>query len=338
MTPPDRDESALLVLGAADIAALLPMAECVDLMAAVLAAHASGRTLMPLRSITRLPIADAVFATMPAYLADAPAIGVKAMTWFPRNHGTGHDAHQGAVLLYEPEHGRLIAVMDASTITALRTAAVSAAATQVLARPDATRLGLLGTGTQAASHLEAMLVARPFSRVSVFSPDAPQCQRFVEAARRRHAIDIATARDARAAVAEAGVICTVTSSTTPVLERSWVQDGTHINAVGACFPAARELDSDTIAAARVIVDSRESARHESGDLLIPQREGRIGDDHVAAELGEVLAGNAAGRQRGDQITVFKSLGLAIEDVAAAHRLHANALKAGAGARVPFGAR
>jgi ornithine cyclodeaminase/alanine dehydrogenase-like protein (mu-crystallin family) len=326
----------ILIVNQDEVRRLLPMAECLDVMARTLAALARGEALLPLRQVLMLPGGQGAFGAMPAHLSSPPALGIKVITVFPGNHGTAYDSHQGAVLLFETERGRLLAVMDASSITAIRTAAVSGVATRALARADASTLALLGSGVQAATHLEAVALVRPLRRVRVWSRDPAHVARFVEAARTRHGFAIEAAPSARDAVAEADVVCTVTASREPVLEGAWLRAGTHVNAVGASLRTARELDSAAVARARVFVDRRESAANEAGDLLIPRAEGAIGDDHVQGELGEVLLGRVDGRRSAAEITVFKSLGLAVEDVASAHHIHARAHAAGMGTWVELG--
>jgi ornithine cyclodeaminase len=240
------------------------------------------------------------------------------------------------VLLFEGEHGSLQAILDASAVTAIRTAAVSGAATRALARPDAGDVAVLGTGVQADTHLEAMLAARALRRVRAWSRSPDHVRAFAERARRRHGIGVEAARTAREAVEGADLVCTVTSSPVPVVEAGWIGAGAHVNAVGASVATARELDSDTVARARLFVDRRESALAEAGDFLIPRGEGRFGDGHIQAELGEVLLGRRPGRQAESDLTVFKSLGLAVEDLAAARLVHARALETGAGTWVELG--
>lgn len=327
----------VLIVDQDEVRRLLPMEECIPLMAETLSALARGNAVMPLRQVIALPDGARAFASMPAYLSTPPAIGIKVITIFPRNHGTAYASHQGAVLLFEAEHGRLLAVMDAGSITAIRTAAVSAVATRALARPDASRLGLIGAGVQAASHLEAIALVRPLRRVRIWSPSAEHVRRFVERARPRHPFEIQAVTSAEAAVADADILCTVTSSREPVVRGDWVRPGTHVNAVGASVRTARELDGAAMARARVFVDSRESARNESGDVLLAEAEGAIGDGHVVGELGDVLIGRVAARNSPQEVTVFKSLGLAVEDIASAHHIHGKALAAGIGTRVELGA-
>jgi ornithine cyclodeaminase len=326
----------ILIVNQAEVRRLLPMAECLGVMQETLAALARGEALLPLRQVLMLPGGQGAFGAMPAHLSSPPAVGIKVITVFPGNHGTEYDSHQGAVLLFETERGRLLAVMDASSITAIRTAAVSGVATRVLARPEARTLALLGSGVQAATHLEAMALVRPLRKVRVWSRDPAHVARFVEAARARHGFDVQSASSAREAVEGADVVCTVTASREPVLEGGWLAPGTHVNAVGASLRTARELDSTAVARARVFVDRRESAANVAGDLLIARAEGAIGDDHVQGEVGEVLIGRVDGRRTDGEITMFKSLGLAVEDVASAHHIHARARETNVGTWVELG--
>jgi len=326
----------ILIVNQAEVRRLLPMAECLDVMEKTLASLARGEALLPLRQVLMLPGGQGAFGAMPAHLSSPPAVGIKVITVFPGNHGTEYDSHQGAVLLFETERGRLLAVLDASSITAIRTAAVSGVATRSLARADARTLALLGSGVQAATHLDAVALVRPLRRVRVWSRDPARVARFVESARARHPFEIEAAPTAREAVADADVVCTVTAAREPILHGAWLRPGTHVNAVGASLRSARELDSAAVARARVFVDRRESAANEAGDLLIARAEGAIGDDHVQGELGEVLVGRVDGRRSAAEITVFKSLGLAVEDVASAHHIHARAQAAGLGTWVELG--
>ncbi|GJG89022.1 ornithine cyclodeaminase [Gemmatimonadetes bacterium T265] len=326
----------LLVVNQQEVAALLPMAECMDVMADALRALAAGEAAVPLRTVVRLHDGRSAFATMPATLTPANALGVKVITVFPDNEGTRLDSHQGAVLLFEAEQGRLLAVMDASALTAVRTAAVSGVATRALAREGAADLAILGAGVQAETHLEAMCLARPVARVRVWSRTPDRARRFARRAADRLAIDVQPAASAEAAVDGAAIVCTVTASREPVLRGAWLAPGTHVNAVGASLPAARELDTEAVRRARLYVDRRESALAEAGDFLIPKRTGAVADDHIVGELGELLLGHVVGRRSAAEVTLFKSLGLAVEDVAAAHHVYARAVAVGAGTRVSFG--
>jgi len=325
----------ILVVPKSEVPGLLPMRDCMEAMAAALRSLAHGEAILPLRQVIMLPGGQGAFATMPAVLTEAWAIGLKAITVIPGNHGTELDSHQGAVLLFEAERGRLLAVMDASSITAIRTAAVSGVATRALAREDAGDLAILGTGVQALTHLEAMAEARHLRRVRAWSRDPAGVARFAAHASEQLGIRVEAAGSAREAVLGTDLVCTVTASREPVLRGEWLAPGAHVNAVGASLPNARELDTPAMVAARLFVDRRESALHEAGDFLIPKAEGAITDAHIQAELGEVLTGSHPGRRSPEEITVFKSLGLAVEDVAAAQRIHQNALQSGAGSFVDF---
>ena len=325
-----------LVVSQREVPGLLPMAECIEAMAGALRTLAAGDARLPLRPVVSLPDGRGALAVMPAYLGGPPAIGLKAITVFPGNHGTAFDSHQGAVLLFDAENGSLLAMIDASSITAIRTAAVSAVATRLLAREDAGDLALLGTGVQAFSHLEAMALVRELRRVRAFSRDAHNVQAFVERAEKRLGIRVEAAASANEAVRGADVVCTTTASRTPVLAGAWLSPGAHVNVVGASVKDARELDTAAVAGARLFVDRRESALAEAGDFLIPRAEGAIGDDHIQGEIGELLLGTRSGRRSREEITLFKSLGLAVEDVAAARLVYANAQREGAGTSVELG--
>jgi len=329
----------VLIVSQREVAELLPMSECMDAMADVFRMLARGEAQLPLRQVLHLPGGKGAFAVMPAVLggeAQSTALGVKALTVMPGNHGTGYDSHQGAVLLFEGVHGSLQAILDASAVTAIRTAAVSGVATRALAREDAGDLAILGTGVQADTHLEAMIAARPLRRIRAWSRGAEHVRAFASRAAKRHGVEVEPARSAREAVVGADLVCTVTSAREPVLQAGWVGAGAHVNAVGASVATARELDSDTVVRARVFVDRRESALAEAGELVIPRGEGRIGEDHIKGELGEVLLGRRPGRLSPADLTVFKSLGLAVEDVAAARLVHARALARVLGTWVELG--
>lgn len=296
-----------------------------------------GGALLPLRQIVRLPGGRNAFAVMPAALDEPASLGAKVITVFPANDATPYDSHQGAVLLFDTEYGRLIAILDASTITALRTAAVTAVATRALSRSDSRTLALLGAGVQAETHLESISLVRPIEEVRVWSRSGARAHRFAEkfGARAERIVVCGTALDA---VDGADIVCTLTSSREPVVLGDWLAPGVHVNAVGASLATSRELDSDAVVKSRLYVDRRESTLNEGGDFLVPKREGLIGDDHIVGEVGELLVDppRAQGRRSASEITLFKSLGLAIEDVAAARRVYDRALASGAGRWLELG--
>lgn len=326
-----------LVLSATEIRRLLPMRTCMDLMADALRTLGRGAALNPLRSGMHLPDQRGLIGLMPGYMSSPATLGLKVVAVFPGNHGTAYDSHQGLVVLFETEHGSPVAILDAAEITAIRTAAASGAATELLAREDAGDVAILGSGVQARTHLEAMLQARAIHRVRVYSPNVERCRGFATREAQRHDVRVEVADSARAAVQDADIICTTTSASEPVLEGAWIAEGAHINAVGSSIAQARELDTEAVVRSRLFVDRRESTLNEAGDFLFPKQEGAIGDDHIVGEIGEILLGECQGRGGPDEITLFKSLGLAVEDLAAAYHVFERARAEGVGTPVEIGA-
>ena len=306
-----------LIIDAATVTELLSMTECIAAMERAFRSLQAGNAVQPLRAVAWPAGGPGGIAAMPAYLGGPAVMGAKVITVFPANRAAGLESHQGVVLLFDTEHGTLKAIVDASAITAIRTAAVSGLATRLLATTDATDLAILGTGTQAATHLEAMCAVRDIRSVRVWSRTVERARRFAHEQSQRHGISIVAVDSAREAVSGSSIICTVTASKIPVLEGAWLRKGAHVNAVGASVPSARELDAEAVAISTVFVDRLESALHESGDILIAQAEGAIDNDHIKGDLGAVVTGEISGRGSPSEITLFKSLGLAIEDLAAA---------------------
>lgn len=327
----------VLILSHSDVLAALPAPACADAMAAVLAEHASGRTYLPLRSVMSPPDAAGFMGLMPGWRgpdhAAAATFALKAVCIMPGNPARGLDAHQGLVTLFDGASGRPTAILDASAITQIRTAAVTAVATRVLARPGARTLAIIGAGTQARAHLEALAGAGGFEQVRIYAPT--QAHALALASHGGHGgAELRVTRSAEEAVRGADVVVTATSSREPVLHRDWLMPGAHVNAVGASTPRAREIDTATVAASALFCDSRESLRNEAGEFALAIAEGRIaGEQHVRAELGEVLAGTAPGRQDAAELTLFRSLGLAVEDLAAAETAVAAAAARGLGTEV-----
>jgi ornithine cyclodeaminase/alanine dehydrogenase-like protein (mu-crystallin family) len=317
---------AFLVLTRPEVERLLPMRDCIDAMADALAALARGDVEQPLRLMVTPARARGIVALMPAHVAgEHEALGFKAVSIFHGNAERGLDTHQGAVCLLDPETGELSAVLDAAAVTAIRTAAVSGVATRLLAREDARELALLGAGVQAASHLEAMRAVRPIERVRVWNRTPERAGAFA----REHAVEaVATAEEA---VRGADVVVTATAAREPVVHREWLAPGAHVNSVGYVGPTGRELDTATVAEAALYVDRRESAFAESGNVLLAG----VPPEHVVGDLGELVLGLVPGRQSPDQLTVFESLGLAVEDVVAARLVVERARAAGVGTTVPF---
>ena len=327
-----------LIADQALVTELLPMDKAIAVMREALTMLAGGDVVMPLRTMMQLPGGDRVVGLMPSYLGGIDAVGVKVIAAFPANFGSEYDTHQGVVLYFDTARGLLHAIVDATSITAIRTAAVSGLATDLLARPDAGDLALIGAGTQAHTHLRAMMAVRPVRRVRVFSVPAESAAAFAERESRLTGLAVEAVATAQEAVAGADLICTVTSATEPVLLGEWVSPGAHINAVGAYTPTTRELDSALVARTSLYADRRESLLGEAGEFLIPKAEGLIGDDHIVGEIGEVLTGKARARTSPAEITLFKSLGIAIEDLAAAHAVDRSAVERGLGTWIDLGGR
>jgi ornithine cyclodeaminase len=273
---------------------------------------------------------------MPGYLGGAqPALGIKFLGIFPGNPKVGKDPHQGVVMLLDPQTGEPKAVLDASAITAVRTAAVSAVATEALARSDARTLTVIGTGVQGAMHARAIALVRALTDVRLVGRDEARGEKAASDVSTRLGIPVTFTTDCAAALDDADIVVTATNSATPVLSHQWLRPGAHVNAVGACLPRARELDTATVVASRFFVDRRESALNESGDYLIAAEEADLRPDHIVAELGQVLTGSVPGRKSSTELTVFESLGLAVEDLAAAAFVCAQAERTGLGTRVDF---
>jgi len=328
----------ILVLKQVEIERVMPMGSCIEIMAQGLEALARGHAYQPLRVILRPPNASGLMCLMPAVVSGPgrkPAYGLKALCLFIDNPTRGKDAHQGGVLLFDGETGELLALMNASAITAIRTAAVSGLATRLLAREDAGDLAVIGAGVQARTHLLAMAEVRRLRRVRVASRTLEHAQALAKDMQSQVPCPIEPMASARDAVRGADLIVTVTNSAKPVLELSWISGGTHLNVVGSSVPSAREVDTATVAAASLFVDRRESTLAESGEYLLAAAESAIGPDHIRAELGEVLTGKHPGRRTPEEITLFKSLGLAVEDLSAAEFLYHRAKETGAGTWVEF---
>src|SRR6185503_6396649 len=281
----------ILVLDNQQIHELLPMPDCIELMADALAALARGEVYQPLRTIIRPPDARGLLGLMSTYRSgDEGAFGLKAICVFPENPAKGKDAHQGAVMLFSRETGELLALMNASEITAIRTAAVSAVATRLLARDDAQQLGIIGAGVQARTHLEALAAVRTITRARVAARNIEHAQQLVREMQPKVGFPIEPVETNEEAVRDADVIVTATSSLEPVINKDWISPGAHVNAIGTHSPNSREIDSATMAAARIFTDRRESALNESGDYLLAAKEGLVTPESISGEIGELLIG------------------------------------------------
>jgi len=313
------------VLSERDVHRLLPMADCIAAMEEVLAALAREELYNPLRFLVRPPGETTLMGLMPAHRSGAEGVySLKTVCIAPGNAARGLDSHQGFVALFDGETGATRALVNAGAITSIRTAAVSAVATRLLARPGARTLAILGAGIQARAHLEAMRAVLPFEQVRVWSRTP---------GRAAELDGVEEKPSAEEALRGADVVVTATSAREPIVRRAWLTEGAHVNAVGSSIPTTRELDTATMAEAALYVDRRESTVNEAGDYLFPLREGAIGPDSIRGEIGELLIGAVEGRSSDSELTVFKSLGLAVEDLAAAEQVLRRAEAEGAGAEV-----
>jgi alanine dehydrogenase len=303
------------------VASLLPMEECISVMEMAFRSLAGGECVQPLRPLMWLPDKRGLLGMMPGYAGNLDVMGIKVLSVFPNNKTSGYPSHQGVVVLFETKNGIPLCIADADEITAIRTPAASAVATNLLARKDAETLSILGSGLQAARHIEAMLLVRKIKKITLWSRNVAHAQQLAEKVSAKNDLDITVVRNAEEAVRGMEIICTVTGSAEPILKGEWVSKGAHINAVGACSPRARELDESTIAKSKLFTDCYESLFHEAGDFIIPKNEGVLDDSHVLGEIGEILLGKKTGRTSDDDITVFKSLGLAIEDIFAVNHIY-----------------
>jgi ornithine cyclodeaminase len=306
------------------------MESCIEAMEEVLASLARGELHNPLRSIARSPGVESLLGLMPSYRGGpAPAYGLKEIVVVPSNPARGLDTHMGSVLLHDGETGELLAVMNAAPITEIRTAAVSAVATRALAREGVERVAILGAGAQARGHVHAMRAVLGDPEIRIWS------RRLEEAGELAAETGAVTAPSVDAALFGAEVVCTTTAAVEPIVERRWLAPGAHVNAVGSCFPTTRELDTETVADASFFTDRRESCLNEAGDFILAAAEGAVGPEHIRAELGEVLAGMHPGREQEDELTVFESLGIAVEDLASAELILRRARERDAGVEVEF---
>lgn len=327
------------VLDADDVRKALPMREAIDGMKRAFAALSDGRAVVPLR--TRLPIQphDGLTLVMPAFLqdSDTDALAIKAVSLFPGNPARGLAYIQSAVLVLDPHSGRTVALLEGGTLTAIRTGAASGAAIDLLAREDSRVLAVIGAGTQARTQLEAACTARKIEQVLIYDPNRDKAEVLAGEMAGRGPIPFAirSTANAKEAVEQADIVCTATTSLTPVFEDRDIKPGTHISAVGAYTAEMQEVPPETVARARVVVDSRAACLEEAGDIIQPMRAGLFDASHIHAELGETVLGLKPGRQSANEITFFKSVGVAVQDAVAAQIALTNALKMNLGNEVSF---
>jgi len=303
------------------ITSLLPMHQCISVLETMFRDLAEDKILQPLRSLMWLPDRSGLLGMMPGYAAGPNIIGVKLITVFPGNGAAGHPSHQGVVILFEATHGQPLLILDAGEITAIRTAAASAVATRLLSREEANSLAIIGTGEQAERHIEAITLVRDIKKIYCWGRNPAHTTTLQKKLAEQHSIPIQITPTAQTAVEAADIVCTVTASAQPVVQGDWIKKGAHLNVVGSCSPNSREVDTTAILRSSLFTDRYESLFNEAGDFLLPKKEGRITETEVKGEIGEVLTGTKKGRTRPDEITLFKSLGIAAEDLYAAWHIY-----------------
>jgi alanine dehydrogenase len=322
-----------LLLDESAVRAVLPMADLIGAMRGALAEFSAGRVTQPLRTVLEIGAARNFFGVMPAHIPSQRALGTKLVTVFGSNPGRGLPSHLATILLLDDETGALLALMDGRYITEARTAAVSAVSVEHLARPDAATLAILGAGVQARSHLEAISQVRTLKDVRIWSRTPQSADLFVSEMAPHGTAPLRAVRSAEEAVRDADIIVLVTASPEPVLFDCWVSNGAHVCAVGACRPTQREMEAALVKRADLYVDSRQGGLAEAGDIVLAIREGAIDASHIRGELGEIVAGQTTGRTTADRVTIFKSLGMAVEDVVAAQLAYDKARSAGLGIEI-----
>ena len=325
---------SLLVIRAAEIRDLLPINESIEVMDRAMRAFSSGDVNTPSRIIAPLDGGNDFFILMPGEVGSSAIYGAKIVGLHPGNPAEGRPAVQGFVTLFDRNTGAPVALVDGAGITAIRTAAASALATRELSRKDATSHGIFGTGVQAVNHLSSVSTIRAIEKVLVWGRDYDKARQFAQKHRQRTGMMISAVEEPAAAAA-CDIVSLVTNAPEPVLRGEWLQPGTHLNLVGAHEPQDREADSEAVAKSAIYVDSRQGALSEAGDILIPISEGKISEKDIIGEIGDVLLGNAPGRQDQQQITLYKSLGIVAQDLFAAEHVFQIARKAGKGQIIEF---
>ena len=312
------------ILNREAVAESLSHAECIEAVEVAMRAVSRGDTIMPLRRYLDIPGRGGKFTLMPGYLGEPCTFGVKIVSKYPRSADSPHGSHVGAVMIFDSEEGIPLALLDGNELTAIRTSAASALATRILARADGATLAILGTGTQARHHVQALSCVRPITEVRVWGRTGAHARRLLRLLALPAPVTARVCGSAREAVEGVDLVCTTTSAAEPVLEGKWLAPGCHVNLVGAAIAGSAEADIDVVTRSRFFVDYRASAMDQAGELLAAIRDGVVSDLHIAGEIGDVLAGRVAGRRNDGEITVYKSLGVAAQDLAAAYAAFRNA--------------
>ncbi len=330
------------IIPQSDVERLLPVGACVDVMRDAMIATSEGDVTLPIRQFMPVPGASGKMAIMPGSLgtageAEQACFGIKLVCKYDRPLINGKPdplgTHVGMVMLFDSVKGVPLAMIEGSSLTAIRTSAASALATQLMAREDASRLAIIGNGEQAARHVDAMMAVRPISEIHIWGRDLARASEFAEATAERTGLPAAAHASPEDAAANADIICTTTSAKEPVLPGSALKPGQHINLVGAAIPTSAEVDSEAVQRSRFVVDYRPAAMAAAGELLNAIEAGVVTEGHIAGEIGEVADGKVVGRTSADEITMYKSLGVAAQDLAAAKAIWAAAEAEGAGQEV-----
>lgn len=323
----------MLILTRSDIEKLLPITDCIEVMHNAMSQVSRREVVLPLRQFMAVPGTKGKLGLMPGYIAEPASFGVKIVSKYERPADSAHGTHVGAVLLFEAADGLALALLEGGTLTAIRTSAASALATRTLARPNSRRLAIIGCGEEALHHIHAMLAVRPIEDITVWGRSVTKAEAFARRVQLPVSVRMTTAATVEEAVAEADIVCTVTSAATPILKGEWLRAGTHLNLVGSAIPTTAEVDSTCVARGRFYVDYREAALAQAGELMTAIREGIVTEDHIIGEIGEVLIGTKAGRQSAEEITIYKSLGITAQDLSAAHHVYVQAKAQAIGTKI-----
>jgi alanine dehydrogenase len=323
----------MLILSEAQVRGLIKIDELIAALRQAHVQYSTGKAVMPVRLVVPLSDIQGRITSMPGYLTEDKSLGMKVVTYFQNNPKHNLPAILATIMLFSAETGQMIAVMDGGYITAIRTACASALATQALANPGATTLGILGAGVQARAHIEALARVRELKQIKIYSPSGVGAATIKRDMEKALSLSIEVAQNAEAVVRDSDLLVTVTTAKEPIVKADWLKPGVHVNAVGSHRPDLREIDGATLARARVVIDSRDAIMAECGDILLALKEKSVGADVIHAEIGEVLAGAKPGRSRADEITLYKSVGIAIQDVATANLVYRKALERKVGTNV-----
>ena len=323
----------MLILSETQVRQLLDLDELIRALADAHIQYSTGKAVMPVRLVVPLPQIQGRLTSMPGFLNEDNSLGMKVVTYFQDNPKRGLPAILATIMLFSAETGELIAVMDGGYITAIRTACASALATQALANPGGTTLGILGAGVQARAHIEALARVRELKRIKIFSPSGVSAATIKQEMEKALSLSIEVAQTAEAVVRDSDLLVTVTTAKEPIVQAAWLKPGVHVNAVGSHRPDLREIDGATLARAKVVVDSRDAIMAECGDILLALKEKSVSENVIHGEIGEVLAGTKPGRTSADEITLYKSVGIAIQDVATADLVYRKALERKVGTNV-----